>query len=69
MGASPVPILLAIFSIVLAIAVAAVLGLMYPVSFFIVNMITMFGLALGIDYSLFIVARYKEERAKGMEKH
>ena len=68
-GSAPVPILLAIFSIVLATALAAVLGLAYHVSFFIFNMITMIGLALGIDYSLFIVARYKEERAKGMEKH
>ena len=68
-GSAPVPILLAIFSIVLATAIAAVLGLAYHVSFFIFNMITMIGLALGIDYSLFIVARYKEERATGMEKH
>ena len=28
----------------------------------------MIGLAVGIDYSLFIVARFREERAKGLEK-
>jgi len=32
------------------------------------NMITMIGLAVGIDYSLFIVARYREERLHGREK-
>ncbi len=32
-------------------------------------MITMMGLAVGIDYSLFVVARFREERARGMEKH
>ena len=34
-------------------------------SFFIVNMITMIGLAVGIDYALFIVSRYREERRRG----
>ena len=29
----------------------------------------MIGLAVGIDYSLFFVARYREERARGLDKH
>ena len=32
---------------------------------FVVNIITMMGLAVGIDYSLFIVSRCREERAAG----
>ena len=31
-------------------------------------MITMMGLAVGIDYVLFIVSRYREERAAGLDK-
>ena len=31
-------------------------------------MLTGMGLALGIDYSLFVVSRYREERAHGLEK-
>ncbi len=31
-------------------------------------MISMMGLAVGIDYSLFVVSRYREERAHGREK-
>ena len=31
-------------------------------------MVTMIGLAVGIDYSLFIVSRYREERRKGFPK-
>ena len=31
-------------------------------------MITMIGLAVGIDYSLFVVSRYREERDAGVDK-
>src|SRR4029078_10923073 len=38
------------------------------VSFFVVNMISAMGLALGIDYALFILSRYREERRRGLWK-
>ena len=60
-----VPLLLAILSIVVAIALAALVGQAVDLSFFMVNMITGMGLALGIDYSLFILSRFREERADG----
>ena len=66
LGSSPIPIVLAIISIVIAIALSTLVGQIYRVSFFIVNMITMIGLAVGIDYSLFIVGRFREERAAGL---
>ena len=31
-------------------------------------MLTGMGLALGIDYSLFVISRYREERTRGLEK-
>ena len=68
LGSSPIPIVLAIISIVIAIALSTLVGQIYRVSFFIVNMITMIGLAVGIDYSLFIVGRFREERAAGLGK-
>ena len=64
-----VPIVLAIVSIICAIGMTALLGRTMHLSFFIVNMITMIGLAVGIDYALFIVSRYREERRRGHEKH
>jgi len=67
-GAAGIPLLLAVVSIVVAVALASLVGQVYRLSFFIVNMITMIGLAVGIDYSLFIVGRYREERAAGLEK-
>ena len=38
---------------------------MWDFSFFTPNLISMMGLAVGIDYSLFIVSRYREERSRG----
>ncbi len=68
LGAAPIPIFLAIVTIIMAIFATSLIGQVQPVSFFIINMITMIGLAVGIDYSLFIVGRYREERSKGLEK-
>jgi putative drug exporter of the RND superfamily len=62
------PIGLSIVSIVLSLALTALLGQAYELSFFVTNMITMMGLAVGIDYVLFIVSRYREERVAGYEK-
>jgi RND superfamily putative drug exporter len=63
-----IPILLAAFSIAIAMGATAIAGLAFEFSFFVQNMITMIGLAVGIDYSLFIVARYREERLHGRDK-
>jgi RND superfamily putative drug exporter len=63
-----VPLLLAIVSIVIALGLTALIGHAVNISLFIVNMISGMGLALGIDYSLFVVSRYREERAKGRDK-
>ena len=66
--ASLVPLLLAIVAITLALALVAVLGQIWVFSFFVVNMLTGMGLALGVDYALFIVSRFREERARGAQK-
>jgi putative drug exporter of the RND superfamily len=60
-----IPLLMAIVSIIVALGLTALLTLEFGLSIFIVNMITGMGLALGIDYSLFIVSRYREERGGG----
>lgn len=63
-----IPIILAVVAIAIAMGLAALVGQFFDLSFFITNMITMIGLAVGIDYSLFIVSRYREERGHGLEK-
>ena len=63
-----VPLLIALPSIVVALAFVAVLGHAFSLSIFVVNMLTGMGLALGIDYALFVVSRFREERGRGREK-
>lgn len=67
--AAGVPLVLALLSIAIAVGVTAVIGRAYELSFFVVNIITMIGLAVGIDYSLFVVHRFREERARGLDRN
>ena len=64
-----VPLLMAIVAIVVALGLSALLAQQFELSIFLVNMLTGMGLALGIDYSLFVVSRFREERGRGLEKH
>ena len=60
-----VPVLMALLSIVVGLGLVAILSLEFTLSIFIVNMLSGMGLALGIDYSLFVISRYREERTGG----
>jgi putative drug exporter of the RND superfamily len=66
--AALLPIAMAVVAIVLALAGVALVGQAFDFSFFVTNMVTMMGLAVGIDYSLFIVSRFREERRRGRDK-
>ncbi|MEJ7761356.1 MAG: MMPL family transporter [Thermomicrobiales bacterium] len=67
-AAAILPMVLAITAIIVALGLAALVGQAVDLPFFVINIITMMGLAVGIDYSLFVVSRYREERAKGSAK-
>jgi RND superfamily putative drug exporter len=60
-----IPMLMAIISIIVALAITAIVGQLWQLNLFITNMVVAMGLALGIDYSLFIVSRLREERHRG----
>jgi RND superfamily putative drug exporter len=66
--AAGLPIIIALLSIFVAVGATALVSNVMDMSQFIVFIITMIGLAVGIDYSLFIVHRFREERARGREK-
>jgi RND superfamily putative drug exporter len=68
-AAAFLPVALAGLSIVVALGLTALVGSAFSLSFFVTNMITMMGLAVGIDYALFIVERFREERRNGLPKH
>ena len=65
--ATLLPLGLAIVAIVLALAAVSVIGQAFELIFFVTMMITMIGLAVGIDYSLLIVSRFKEEMGRGLQ--
>ena len=67
-AAAILSIVVAIVAIIVALGATAVVGQTFELSFVVTSMISMIGLAVGIDYSLFIVSRYREERARGLGK-
>lgn len=62
------PIGLAIVAIVIALGLVAVIGQAFQLVFFVTLMVTMIGLAVGIDYSLLIISRFREEMDRGLDK-
>ncbi|SNX66036.1 RND superfamily putative drug exporter [Streptomyces sp. TLI_55] len=65
--AALLPMLLAVLTIVGALAAVNVAAQFTDVSVFAVNLITALGLGLSVDYSLLIVTRYREEREAGRD--
>jgi uncharacterized membrane protein YdfJ with MMPL/SSD domain len=62
------PLLITLPSIAVALGFVAVLAHAFSLSVFVINMLTGMGLALAIDYALFVVSRFREERGRGREK-
>ncbi len=52
-------------SVVVSLALLYLLAQVFPVSIFALNITTLFGLGLGVDYSLFMVSRFREELKRG----
>ena len=67
-AATLLPLGLAIVAIAVALAAVSVIGQAFELIFFVTMMITMIGLAVGIDYSLLIVSRFREEMSRGLDK-
>ncbi len=61
--AAGLPILVGVLSIVTAVAGVMLVSQVTDQSIFAINIISLLGLGLGIDYSLFMVARFREELA------
>ncbi len=65
--AAALPLLVGGFAIVLTFLVLRIVDQFAGLSIFAVNLVTGVGLGLGIDYSLFVLSRYREELAGGAD--
>ena len=66
--AALLPLLVGLFAIIGTLAELRILTWFTDVSIYAQNMTTALGLALAIDYSLFLVSRYREEMRKGTDR-
>lgn len=63
--ASFLPLLVAATTISVSLAVVWLLGQLFPFAIFTQSIVTMLGLATGIDYALLMVSRFREELRSG----
>ncbi|WP_062989824.1 MMPL family transporter [Nocardia anaemiae] len=61
------PLAVGMFAILTTLAILRTLTLFTDLSIYALNLTTAMGLALAIDYSLFIVSRYREELGNGLD--
>ncbi len=66
--AALLPLVVGILAIAISLAIIGVIARYTPMSVFVLNMTTMIGLGVGIDYSLLVVTRFREETARGLSR-
>jgi uncharacterized membrane protein YdfJ with MMPL/SSD domain len=68
LAAAALPLALGFVSVIVTGALIYFISQQVETSVFVTNMASMIGIGVAIDYSLFILARYREERAKGRDR-
>ncbi len=66
LAAAALPLALGIAAVVVTGAIVFFLSQVYGMSIFVTNMASMLGIGVAVDYSLFILARYREELKLGL---
>jgi len=68
LAAAALPLALGFVSVLVTGALIYFISLQTDTSVFVTNMASMIGIGVAVDYSLFILARYREEREAGLGK-
>ncbi|MCB0933008.1 MAG: MMPL family transporter [Mycobacterium sp.] len=68
LAAAAIPLVLAVFTVAVTMGVVYALSTMTTMSVFVAPTVSMFGIALAIDYSLFILMRFREELRSGRDQ-
>jgi uncharacterized membrane protein YdfJ with MMPL/SSD domain len=68
LAAAALPLALGFVSVLVTGALIYFISLQMTTSVFVTNMASMIGIGVAVDYSLFILARYREERESGRDK-
>jgi RND superfamily putative drug exporter len=63
--AAGMPLIMAMFSLLISFGILSIIAATTTVSIFTENVASMIGIGVGIDYSLFILTRYREETRRG----
>src|SRR4051812_10797019 len=67
--AASLPLALGVLSVIITFALTYAIASNTEISIYAQSMISMIGLGVAVDYSLFILARYREELAAGVGEH
>jgi RND superfamily putative drug exporter len=63
--AAVAPLVIGVLAIIIALGLVQVAAGFYPMSVFVLTIVSMVGLGVGIDYSLLVVTRFREEMNRG----
>jgi putative drug exporter of the RND superfamily len=63
--AAGMPLIMALFALFISFGILSIIAATTTVSIFTENIASMIGIGVGIDYSLFILTRYREEKRRG----
>jgi RND superfamily putative drug exporter len=64
--AAALPLAVGVLAISVSLAIIGVLARVTPISIYVLNTASMIGLGVGIDYSLLLVTRFREETGRGL---
>ena len=67
LAAAAVPLVLGVCTVVVTMGLVFLLSMYTTMSVFVTSTVSMFGIALAVDYSLFILMRFREELRSGRE--